>query len=220
MIARTIAATVHGRYLIDTPKRAAAPAPLLVGFHGYAEAAEAELDRLRAIAPGGDWLIVSVQAIHRFYRGRSQDVVASWMTSQDRELAIADNVAYVHAVVDAVAAEWTVARPLVFSGFSQGVAMALRAATTTTRPVSGAIVAGGDVPPEIGCASLSRLPRVFIGRGARDEWYSAEKFRADQARLGDAGVAVVAVEFDGGHDWSLPLVDEAARFLKQLAHRL
>ena len=35
--------------------------------------------------PGrGSWTRVSVQALHRFYRGRSEITVASWMTRQDR----------------------------------------------------------------------------------------------------------------------------------------
>jgi predicted esterase len=215
MMVRTIPAQAHGRYLVE-PSRSAAPAPLLVGFHGYAEAAEAELDRLRAIAPDGDWLIVSVQAMHPFYRRHSQDVVANWMTRQDRELAIADNIGYVSAVVDAVAREWPLTPALVFSGFSQGVAMAFRAAVSSPRAVSGAIVSGGDVPPEIAQAALSRVPRVLIARGLRDAWYTSEKFNADTARLNGAGTAVLPLEFDGGHEWAPPLVDAAAGFLRTL----
>src|SRR2546430_1406546 len=64
------------------------PWPLLLGFHGYGEAAEAQLERLQSIPDAVRWLRVSVQALHRFYRGRTSDVVASWMTKQDRELAI------------------------------------------------------------------------------------------------------------------------------------
>ena len=96
---RMIAVTSHGRYLVAAPAlpptnleaaqaAPSQPLPVLIGFHGYAEDAGAHLNRLRTI-PGADrWLIVSVQGLHRFYRARSQDVVASWMTRQDRELAL------------------------------------------------------------------------------------------------------------------------------------
>jgi predicted esterase len=215
MIVRTIPAEVHGRYLVEAP-RCAAPTPLLVGFHGYAEAADTELDRLRAMAPEGNWLIVSVQAMHPFYRRHSQDVVANWMTRQDRELAIADNIAYVNGVIDAVAREWPLTPALIFSGFSQGVAMAFRAAVSSPRAVTGAIVSGGDVPPEIAQAALSRVPRVLIARGRSDAWYTSEKFNADTARLTGAGAAVVPLEFDGGHEWAPPLVDAATAFLETL----
>ena len=100
MIERNIATTTHGRYLL-LPASTPAPAGLIVGFHGYAEGAESQLERLRAI-PGADrWTLVSVQGLHRFYQRRTNEVIASWMTRQDRELAIADNLAYVDGVVDA-----------------------------------------------------------------------------------------------------------------------
>ena len=70
----------HGRVLVREAG-GQAPAGLLVGFHGYAETAEIQMARLEAI-PGADaWTLLSVQALHRFYRGRSEEVVASWMTS-------------------------------------------------------------------------------------------------------------------------------------------
>jgi predicted esterase len=214
LIERTIAATTRGRYLIAPPV-AAGPAPLLVGFHGYAESAETQLDRLRAV-PGADgWLVVSIQGLHRFYRRRTNDVIASWMTRQDRELAIADNIAYVDAVVGAVSREWGAFPRAVFAGFSQGVAMAFRAATASARPVAAVIAAGGDVPPELDAASLQRIGSTLLCRGIRDEWYSSTKFDDDVRRLRIAGVDVQPVEFDGGHTWSPEVVQAAARFLRE-----
>jgi predicted esterase len=212
--ARTIPATTHGRYLV-IPPATAGPAPLLVGFHGYAEAAEAQLGRLRAI-PGADtWLIASVQALNRFYRGRTEEVVAGWMTRQDREIAIADNIAYVHAVVDALAHEFPVNPTLVFAGFSQGAAMTFRAAVSSMRPVAGLMVCGGDVPPELDAASLGRAKAVLIGRGVHDQWYTSAQLASDVARLREAGVDLADLEFEGGHDWSAPFIEAAATFLNR-----
>jgi len=120
MIERTIAVGTHGRYLVE-PATAASPAPLLVGFHGYGEGAEVQLERMRRI-PGADrWLLVSIQGLHRFYQRRANEVVASWMTRQDRDLAIGDNVTYVEAVIDAVSHDHPNPPRLVLAGFSQGV---------------------------------------------------------------------------------------------------
>ena len=130
MIERRVKTTTHGRYLVRPADLQ--PAPVLVGFHGYAERAEVQLDRLRAIPGAERWCLVSIQGLHRFYQPRTNDVVASWMTRQDRELAIADNVAYVTAVLETVAAEYRTRRPLVLAGFSQGVAMSFRAAVRAT----------------------------------------------------------------------------------------
>ena len=214
MIERTIAATTHGRYLIAPPS-AGGTAPLLVGFHGYAEGAETQLERLRAIPETGAWRAVAIQGLHRFYQRRANEVVASWMTRQDRELAIADNIAYVNAVIEAVIAECRNPPTVVYAGFSQGVAMAFRAAAASVARLAGAIAVGGDIPPEVDRAGLSRIPAVLIARGIRDEWYTTAKFDADIGRLRAAGCAVTPLAFDGGHEWSDAVLQAASTFLRE-----
>jgi predicted esterase len=210
---RNIATSIHGRYLTILPALPG-PAPMLVGFHGYGEDAEAQLDRLRVIPESHRWLIVSIQALHCFYQRRTNQVVASWMTRQDREAAIADNIAYVAKCLDAVAAEWQAMPKVVFAGFSQGVAMAYRAAVHSTREVAGVIAVGADVPPEIPPQALRRLPSVVIARGASDEWYTQEQFAKDEQLLRNSSVSVYALEFNGGHEWSAAVVEAASKFLR------
>ena len=194
-------------------------APLLVGFHGYAENADIALERLQQI-PGADgWRLVSVQGLHRFYRGRSELVVANWMTRQDRELAIADNLAYVSAVIGEVMPDGAEHHPLVFSGFSQGVAMAFRAACLGTHRSLGVIALGGDVPPDIEAMRLARASTVLLGRGVRDDWYTDAKFAADADRLRGSDVVVTPMSLDAGHEWTAEFAAEAGRFLTALARR-
>ena len=158
--------------------------------------------------------VVSVQGLHRFYT-RANGVVASWMTKEDRELAIADNVAYVAHVLKAIAGDPGLTRPLVYAGFSQGVAMAYRAATMVQWPCDGVIALAGDLPPDV--ASLaSSLPRVLIGRGTEDTWYTAEKSAADRAILDPAGVKVTEFVFEGGHVWAPEFISRAGAFLDEL----
>jgi len=216
MIPRTIAATTHGRYLVVPPSNSQASSRLLVGFHGYAEGADAAMARLQTIPGAGEWRLVAIQGLHRFYRGRSRDVVASWMTREDRELAIADNLTYVAAVVEAVSNEWGREERLVFAAFSQGAAMAYRAACASTRSVGGVISLGGDVPPELDRAALARIPAALVGRGSRDEWYTPQMLETDASRLREAGVAVTVVTLDAGHEWTAPFAEAAADFLKRV----
>jgi predicted esterase len=211
MIERNISTTIHGRFLVDA--EAGPQSPLLAGFHGYAERAEHERQRLNSVPGSERWLRVAVQGLHCFYRGRTGEVISSWMTSQDREFAIADNRAYVSGVIDSVAAEWSASSRLVVSGFSQGVAMAYRAAVHSSRDLRGVIANGGDIPPELDKNSLAGIPAVIIGRGIRDEWYTEEKLGADELRLRDAGVRVEVVRFDGGHEWPPEFSRAVGRFL-------
>ena len=209
MTERIIPAATRGRYLV-IPPTASGQAPMLVGFHGYGEDAETQLERLRAIPGSAGWILVSIQALHRFYERRTNRVVACWMTRQDREAAIADNLAYVQNCVAAVSAEWPTTGKLVFAGFSQGVAMAFRAAANAK---GGVIAVGGDIPPELSAEALQRLAGALIARGASDEWYSRVKFAADEQRLRESSVNTRAVEFDGGHEWQGDVAAAAAEFL-------
>ena len=188
---------------------------MLVGFHGYAEDAEAQLERLRAIPESAQWLVVSIQGLHRFYDRRTDRVVAGWMTRQNRELAIADNIAYVSACVETVAVEWPTVPVVVFSGFSQGVAMAFRAAVNSPVRAAGVIASGGDIPPELAPDGLSRLSAALIARGASDIWYTHAKFVEDERRLGEAGVNVRALEFEGGHEWRDEFSATLTSFLRE-----
>jgi predicted esterase len=199
-IERSIAVATHGRYLIAAPA-VSGPAPILAGFHGYAEDAEMQLTRLRGV-PGSDrCLIVSIQGLHSFYNRRTNQVVASWMTKQNREEAIADNIAYVKSCLHAVADEWQTAPVAVFAGFSQGVAMAFRAAAHFEHHAAGVIAAGGDVPPELTSDALRRIPRVLIARGTGDALYSDAQFGEDEVRLRESGVNVHTLLYSGGHEW-------------------
>lgn len=185
---------------------------VLAGFHGYMENAEIQLARLEQIPGSDDWTLVSIQALHRFYRGRSQEVVASWMTREDRETAIADNVQYVRAAIAAVAGG--APGRVIYTGFSQGVAMAFRAAVRAEEPATGVIAVGGDVPPELLADASRTFPRVLLARGAADEWYTADKLAMDVAALRRRGVDVENFVHDGGHEWTAAVANAAAAWLE------
>lgn len=206
----SIAVETHGRYLVDPPD-GDGPWPVLVGFHGYAESATTHLEVLSRLDPAHAWLRVSVQGLHRFY-ARMQDVVASWMTREDRALAIADNIAYAEAVKAAVLAQYATRPPIVVVGFSQGAAQAYRAGLAYGDACVGILVLGGDLPPDV-APHASRLPPVLIGRGASDTWYPSERLVSDQERLTAAGCRVDVCEFAGGHEWAEAFVTQARGWL-------
>lgn len=209
---RTVETRTHGRYVVDTPPDSRGT---LVGFHGYRENASIHLAALRDIAGARRLGLVSVQGLHRFYN-RENDVVAGWMTKEDREFAIADNVAYVGRVLSAVGEEFGLTRPLIYVGFSQGVAMAYRAAVLLQRPCDGLIALAGDLPPDV-APMAALLPRTLIGRGTEEKWYTAQKAAADIAILRAAGVQVTEHVFEGGHLWTPEFFGRSAAFLDELA---
>lgn len=167
----------------------------------------AELEQI----PGIDaWSVASVQALHPFYQ-RGVRVVANWMTSQDRELAIEDNIDYVRRVLAALPKP----KHLVFAGFSQGVAMAVRAAAYAGAEPSAMILLGGDIPPEVVQDANVTLPPTLLGRGATDDWYTAEKFDVDVQYL-QTKTTVRTSLFAGGHEWTDQFRTAAAALLREV----
>lgn len=223
MITGTIETTVHGRYLYEDR----GPERLLAGFHGYAELAEASLAEMEKLPGIERWSVVAIQALHPFYT-RSGQVVSSWMTSLDREHAIADNVAYAGRVLDALPAP----EHLVYLGFSQGAAMAARAAAYSggaagssppedgrwakAHRSTGLIILGGDIPPEIKSDDGVRLPPVLLARGVTDDWYTEAKFKDDLKYL-EATTRVTPLVFEGGHEWTDEFREAAGNFLRGVA---
>jgi len=201
----TITARIHGRYLVEEGPTER----LLVGFHGYGENADVSLAEMLKIPGVEQWTVVAVQALHRFYRGRGSGVIAaSWMTSQDRERGVADNIDYVRSVV----AEFPTPRRLVFLGFSQGVAMAYRAAYSHPT-ANGVIALAGEVTPDI----AGPLPPVLIGRGTGEEWYTEEKLKKDLSILATITTVETCI-FDGGHEWTEEFRVAAGRFLRGMSN--
>jgi len=210
---RLIATTTHGRVLVREA-RAAAARGVLVGFHGYMENAAIQMERLAAIPGASTWTLVSIQALHRFYRGRSEEVVASWMTREDREAAIADNLEYVDAALESVPHDE--ATRIVHAGFSQGVAMAFRSAVAGRARAAGVIAIGGDVPPELLADPTRSFPPVLFARGASDERFTAGRFDADVQSLAARGVRLRPLVFGGAHEWNDAAAAAAGEFLAGL----
>jgi predicted esterase len=203
----TITTPTHGRALIRDAT-VSVPAGLLVGFHGYAQSAEDMLSELERI-PGSDArTLVSVQALHRFYSRGEERVIASWMTRQDRDVAVADNIAYVDSVLDELVARPHSSRvepsasPIVFVGFSQGAAMAYRAGVLGRHHAAGIIALGGDMPPEVKRPDIGSFPRLLIGAGDRDFWYTPAKVDADVHWLESRRVPFDLIRYSGAHEWT------------------
>jgi predicted esterase len=215
MTPHTIATTTHGHYLESAPDEEG-PDGMLVGFHGQSETAAVQMAHMETIRGGRPWHLVSIQGLNRYYT-RKGDVVAAWMTREDRELAIADNIAYVRAVVSEVRGRLGSApRALVYCGFSQGTAMAYRAAAFAGHPCHGLIILAGDLSPDVR-PHVANLPPLLLGRGTLEEWYTEEKARVDLDHLHRSGVRATEHVFEGGHERHPSFTARAGAFLDEIA---
>jgi len=210
--ALSIETRTHGRVLVEDA--AAQPAAgAFIAFHGYGQSADEALADVLGIPGASAWTVAAVQGLHRFYSRNDERVIASWMTRQDRDDAIADNVGYVNRVVETLQARG----PLVFIGFSQGASMAYRAALLGGHEAAGIIALGGDIPPEVKrLATGRRWPPVLVGAGENDAWYTPPKMDADVEFLARSGVVHGVVRFRGGHEWTTQFREVAGRWIQRV----
>ena len=188
----------------DTPLR-----ELWIVCHGYGQLAGQFVTPFARVATPAR-RIVAPEGLSRFYLDPSRTaadpaplVGATWMTREDRDHEIADQIAYLDALKDTLlASEPTNGVRLRVLGFSQGVATASRwLAYGRVRP-SQAILWAGSFPPDVDVAEfaarLTGVP-VLLVVGTRDALASWAAADTQVRRFADAGMDARVITFDGGH---------------------
>jgi predicted esterase len=200
-------------YTLGEPRRA-----VWIVAHGYGELAAAFAAQFAPV-DDGTRLIVAPEGLSRFYHPTPAPgpatpattttparpasptagaVGASWMTREDRESEIADQVVYLDAVHDAIFAR--VPRDsvrLTVLGFSQGVATVSRWLTRSRVPVDRLVCWAGVIPDEA-LARLRGVPLTMVA-GSRDVFAPPERVAEVEAQLAAANLAFRQLTFTGGH---------------------
>jgi predicted esterase len=189
---------------------APATTELWIVLHGYGQLAATMVAAAR-------WPVakhrafVFPEALQRFYvtdnshLGRHADtpVGASWMTRDARDDDIADNHAYLDALLEAVRAGAPRVATTVL-GFSQGAHTAARwSASRAARgdPPARLVLWGGVLPPEVTLepgAPLRDVPTTLVA-GTTDRWITKKIVAAERARAAAADFPLTVCQFDGGH---------------------
>jgi predicted esterase len=169
-------------------------------LHGYGMTAQGILHWFREAARP-ERLLVAPEGLSRFYQQSKglRTVGASWMTREDREHEIEDQLGY----LDQVAERWLAGRRrLEVHGFSQGVATAFRWVAASSRSVDRLVGWGSPSPSDVDPAALAA--RLAAGTahlviGEQDRFFSTELLIGDADRLRHGGLPVELVRVPGGH---------------------
>jgi predicted esterase len=195
------------RCAVRGPADPASVRSLWIVLHGYGQLAAEFLADLDAI-DDGTRLIVAPEALSRFYDARATmerhaeaSVGASWMTREDRNEEITDQLHWLQLAHDHYRAIVGPEVPLTVLGFSQGTAAASRWVASGAVTPEQLICWGGSVAPELALGPEAPLGRVrcTIVVGDRDRFVPAEKLDAERARLESAGFRGGIELFPGGH---------------------
>ena len=179
--------------------------------HGHGQLAARFLSRFLAIERS-DRLFVAPEALSRYYLAPpiggphppNTPVGASWMTSEDRELEIADYVSYLDQLHDEIFS--VVNRDSVrlwVLGFSQGSATVARWIARGRVEPDHVVLWAGLIPAELDMKSAARLARrspLTIVVGGQDEFATPERVAEQGMRLKALDVQYTTIRFDGGHE--------------------
>lgn len=169
-------------------------------LHGYGQLARYFLNKFEGLED--DLLIVAPEGLSRFYLDEGhQRVGATWMTREDREEEIADQGAYLDALVDELRSERT-DLPVHVLGFSQGVATACRWSLLGRTRIARLVLWAGTIPPEPTSEDLRNgwaCTAMDIVLGSADPYAGDKEFQAQASRLEAAGIPCRVHRFTGGH---------------------
>lgn len=177
-------------------------AEILLVLHGYGHLARFFLNAFNGLEEGRT--IVAPEALSRFYTdGSFTRVGASWMTREDREHEIADQIGYLDALVDLLRSECRKARRIRALGFSQGVSTLCRWSMQGRTALDHVVIWGGSMPPEIDTARLKerwKNTRIDLVHGTDDPVVKEDVLLRNEAAVRAAGIAFETHRFHGGHE--------------------
>jgi predicted esterase len=169
-------------------------------LHGYGQLARYFLTKFEGLEEGV--AIVAPEALNRFYLDEAHHRVgATWMTREDRENEITDQLGYLDELVKELRGGRTDV-PIHVLGFSQGVATACRWSLLGKTKMDRLVLWAGSLPPEPTFAELRTAwahLTVEVVLGSEDPFAGAKELQATTARLEAAGVQYRLHRFTGGH---------------------
>lgn len=148
---------------------------LLYVLHGYAQLAEFFIKKFDTLSE--EYFIVAPEGMHRFYlSGNSGRIGASWMTKEERENDIEDNINWLNQLDDELCIKYQFEKRIIF-GFSQGGATAARWFYNKKIDAEHLIIWASVFPPDLEISDeifFDNLERNIFLIGNNDQYYSKE----------------------------------------------
>lgn len=174
---------------------------LWIVLHGYGHLARYFLRSFEGLER--DLLIAAPEGLSRYYTDAEHTRVgATWMTREDREHEIADQIVYLDRLTEELRSKCAPGTPLNVLGFSQGVATACRWLCLGKAHAQCVVLWGGSLPPDLSPSTLAvRMSRtaVHLVHGTKDTLVPEEVLAASEAKLRVAGITHESHRFDGAH---------------------
>lgn len=190
-------------------------ADIWVVFHGYGQLAEFFIRKFAAF-DSESRLIVAPEGTNYGYLKEFQGRVgANWMTSYERETAIANNHRFLDRMMENVLANFDVLPRIHVLGFSQGAATATRWASRWPGKVDTLVLwAGGfanDMTLDVAREKFANT-QVILVAGDQDELITEASIQKQMDMLDRLQKPGIELNFSGGHELDPYLLGKIVQF--------
>ncbi len=173
-------------------------------LHGYGMNFKKIVDKIDGLIPV-DYNLVIPEALSRYYtKGSSGDVGSSWMTREERDDDIIDNVLFLDQVIEDLHGSGRIPNDSrkVVCGFSQGGPTAARWACMGTMNVDELVLWGSDFPEDVlkepYFNKLCQLKVKFV-LGDNDEYLSQDIIISNNSKLVNLAIPSTYRIYGGSH---------------------
>ena len=173
-------------------------------IHGYGQLAKFFLRKF-SVLDNGSTFAAAPEAINKFYlNGFSGRVGATWITKENRETEISDNIKYLQDFFNEVT-HGKILKNIQINilGFSQGAKTVCQWVFNSDIKIDNLILWGGTLPPDMDFNfykdRLNSL-KLHLVIGENDEFISAERVRNELNKLNEKNVKFTFHSYKGKHD--------------------
>jgi phospholipase/carboxylesterase len=219
---RSLSAAINLYY--DLREAEVAPAPLLIGLHGYGASKRQMMREAGSIAPEG-FALASLQGPHQHLKDSKEPGAPlrfgfGWLTNFRPEESVAIHHRALLDLIDSLTNEGLVDRQRIFLlGFSQSCALNYRFAFTYPNALRGVIGICGGTPGDWETSGLYQQTNVAVMHlsGERDEFYPPERTVNYEPQLRERSPDVECRSYDAAHEIVPAMRDDARSWLAQRA---
>lgn len=182
-------------------------------IHGHKQLAGSFLNSFSDLAKSGSYLFAPEGLMRQYIKGDSGNVGASWMTKEDRESDIMDYVEYLDKLYfdEVLPLAKTYSLKINTLGFSQGAATLSRWLTLGKAKADKAVFWCGSIAHDVDFSGFKDFKNTEIHQvfGSNDPYYDSNFSNSQSAILKKAGISPRVHIFEGGHEVSPKLMEEA-----------
>ncbi|NJN77477.1 MAG: hypothetical protein HC803_03410 [Saprospiraceae bacterium] len=150
---------------------------IIIAFHGYGQLARYFIHKFD-ILDETKYYVIAPQGLSKFYLNNHTRVGASWMTKENRELDLKNQLYYVQTVFETeMKGVDFLNKKLIVFGFSQGTATASRWAMTNKIPFDTFIAYAGQIAYELTENDFEFMKtdaKTICFLGDNDQFYNGE----------------------------------------------